>query len=79
VVSSIIQTVLSAPEFHWLSPVLAGVAGYNRRSGILAFGQSPCPEETFIYAIKFSAAKLVFSNSQKAKKATFVTINNSSI
>lgn len=40
--SSTIQTVLSATEFHRISPAKAGVADFNRRSGI-----APCPEETF--------------------------------
>jgi len=34
VISSTIQTILSAPEFHRLSPAVAGVADYHRRSGI---------------------------------------------
>jgi len=47
IVSSIIQTLLSAPEYHRFSPACTGVAGFNRRSGILVKYQSPCPEETF--------------------------------
>jgi hypothetical protein len=44
--SSTIQTLLSAPEFHQFSPFpivigIKGVADYHRRSGI-----SPCPEES---------------------------------
>ena len=39
--SSTIQTLLSAPEFHRFSPEYSGVADFHRRSGI-----SPCPEES---------------------------------
>jgi hypothetical protein len=42
ILSSTIQTVLSAPELHRFSPDISGVADFNRRSGI-----SPCPEESY--------------------------------
>ena len=47
--SSIIQTILSVPEFHQLSrePNRTRVADFHRRSGILLLNrlQAPCPEE----------------------------------